>query len=348
MLDTNGFVASWNQGAERFKGYTASEIIGQHFSRFYTDEDRATHLPLRALTMARTEGKFDQEGWRVRKDGSRFWANVIIDPIRDASGNLVGYAKVTQDLTQRKRAAEALRVTEEQFRLLVRSVTDYAIFMIDPHGVITNWNTGAERIKGYRSSEIVGQHFSKLYTPEDRAAGSPARALEDARTTGHYSQEGWRLRKDGRRFWASVVIDPVLDDGGNLVGFAKVTRDVTDRLEAERILEETREALFQSQKMEAIGQLTGGVAHDFNNLLAAALGSLELMERRLPEGDIRLRAWHENAVAALKKGASLTQRMLSFARRQDLKPDAVNVRGVVDGLSDLIHAKRWVQRSSRH
>ena len=336
MLDTNGLVASWNQGAERFKGYTASEIIGQHFSRFYTEEDRKTDLPSRALVMARTEGKFEQEGWRVRKDGSRFWANVIIDPIRDADKNLVGYAKVTRDLTQRKLATETLRASEEQFRLLVQSVTDYAIFMLNPEGVITNWNSGAERIKGYNREEIVGQHFSKFYTPEDLATGLPARALEIARTTGRFAREGWRLRKDGRQFWASVVIDPVLDDDGKLVGFAKVTRDITERLEAEQTLERTREALFQSQKMEAIGQLTGGVAHDFNNLLSAALGSLELMERRLPESDTRLHALHQNAIAALKRGSSLTQRMLAFARRQDLKSDAVDVRDLVDGLSDLI------------
>jgi PAS domain S-box-containing protein len=336
MVDTNGLVASWNQGAERFKGYTASEIIGQHFSCFYTEEDRNTDLPSRALAMARTEGKFEQEGWRVRKDGSRFWAIFVIDPIRDADKDIVGYAIVTRDLTQRKLATETLRASEEQFRLLVQSVTDYAIYMLDTNGVITNWNSGAERIKGYNREEIVGQHFSQFYTPEDRATGLPARALEIARTTGRFARDGWRLRKDGRRFWASVVIDPVLDDDGKLVGFAKVTRDITERLEAEQTLEKTREALFQSQKMEAIGHLTGGVAHDFNNLLSAALGSLELMERRLPEGDARLHVLHQNAVAALKRGSSLTQRMLAFARRQDLKSDAIDVRALVDGLSDLI------------
>jgi PAS domain S-box-containing protein len=336
MVDTIGLVASWNQGAERFKGYTASEIIGQHFSCFYTEEDRATGLPARALAMARTEGKFEQEGWRVRKDRSRFWAIFVIDPVRDADKNIVGYAVVTRDLTQRKLATDTLRASEEQFRLLVQSVTDYAIFMLDTEGIITNWNSGAERIKGYHREEIVGQHFSKFYTPEDRATGLPARALEIARTTGRFARDGWRVRKDGARFWASVVIDPVLNDDGKLVGFAKVTRDITERLEAEQTLEKTREALFQSQKMEAIGHLTGGVAHDFNNLLAAALGSLELMERRLPEGDTRLGVLHQNAVAALKRGTSLTQRMLAFARRQDLKSDAIDVRALVDGLSDLI------------
>ena len=336
MLDTNGFVASWNQGAERFKGYTAAEIIGEHFSLFYTEDDRKTDVLSRALMVARTEGRFEQECWRVRKDGSRFWANVIIDPIRDEERNLVGYAQVTRDLTQRKLATETLRASEEQFRLLVQSVTDYAIYMLNPDGVITNWNSGAERIKGYSREEIVGQHFSKFYTPEDLATGLPARALESARTTGRFAKEGWRLRKDGSRFWASVVIDPVLDDDGKLVGFAKVTRDITERLAAEQTLEKTREALFQSQKMEAIGQLTGGMAHDFNNLLAAALGSLELMERRLPKGDARLKALHENAVAALKRGSSLTQRMLAFARRQDLKSGAIDLRALVEGMSDLL------------
>lgn len=335
MLDPDGHVASWNPGAERFKGYRAPEILGEHFSRFYTPEDQASGLPATALRTAREEGKFEHEGWRVRKDGIRFWASVIIDPVFDQDRNLVGYAKITRDLTERKRAETALNASEQQFRLLVQSVTDYAIFMLNPKGYVANWNSGAERIKGYTADEIVGAHFSRFYTAEDRAAGLPEKTLEIAIKEGRFAREGWRVRKDGSRFWASVVIDPIRTDDGTLIGFAKVTRDITERLEAERELEQTREALFQSQKMEAIGQLTGGVAHDFNNLLAAALGSLELMGKRLPANDARFHRLYHNAVAALQRGASLTQRMLAFARRQDLKADALEVRPLVDGIIEL-------------
>src|SRR5579863_10242557 len=167
MLDPTGRVVSWNAGAERFKGYRPDEIIGQHFSKFYTPEDRADDLPSRALATAAREGKFESEGWRVRKDGSRFWAHVVIDPIRAPDGELTGYAKITRDLTERGEALENLRRSEEQFRILIQGVSDYAIYMLDPYGTITNWNLGAERIKGYSAAEIIGKHFSQFYTEED-------------------------------------------------------------------------------------------------------------------------------------------------------------------------------------
>src|SRR5579859_4082968 len=219
MLDLDGNVVSWNPGAERFKGYTPAEIIGQHFSRFYTEEDRAAGRPAAALKLAAESGRFSAEGWRVRKDGGRFWASVIIDPIR-RDGALVGFVKVTRDMTEQRAAQLAALEAERRFRLLVQGVRDYAIFMLDTEGRVTNWNTGAERIKGYRASEIVGEHFSRFYTPEDIDDGAPIRALETAREKGRYEAEGWRRRKDGTRFWASVVIDAIYDDDGSLVGFA--------------------------------------------------------------------------------------------------------------------------------
>jgi PAS domain S-box-containing protein len=186
MLDTSGFVTSWNAGAQRFKGYEAAEIIGEHFSRFYTEEDRQSGLPERVLETAVREGRFESEGWRVRKDGSRFWAQVVVDAIREPSGNLIGFAKITRDLTERRAAEEALRRSEEQFRLLVQGVTDYAICMLDPEGRISSWNTGAQRIKGYVPDEIIGTHFSQFYTEEDRANGEPKRALETAAREGRF------------------------------------------------------------------------------------------------------------------------------------------------------------------
>ena len=279
LLDDSGHVTSWNRGAERFKGYTEGEIIGQHFSRFYTDEDKAIDLPATALRTAREEGRFEREGWRVRKDGTRFWAHVVIDPIRDSQGEVIGYAKITRDLSERRRAEEKLRASQEQFRLLVQGVTDYALYMLDLDGRVSSWNAGAERIKGYSHEEVVGQHFSQFYTPEDRQAGIPIKGLHEAAARGRWETEGWRVRKDGTRFWAHVVIDAIRDDSGQPIGFAKITRDITDRKSAERELEEARNALFQSQKMEAVGQLTGGVAHDFNNLLTVIIGGLDTLAR---------------------------------------------------------------------
>jgi PAS domain S-box-containing protein len=337
MLDPSGIITSWNAGAQRFKGYTPREIIGQHFSRFYTDKDRAENLPARALETSAREGKFEAEGWRVRKDGTRFWAHVVIDPIRDESGRLIGYAKITRDLTERKAAEETLRSSEQQFRLLVQGVTDYAIYMLSPEGLVTNWNAGAQRIKGYTAGEIVGRHFSQFYTPEDREQGKPEHALETAAREGRFESEGWRVRKDGSRFWSHVVIDAIHNDDGTLLGFAKITHDSTERKETQEALERAREALFQSQKMDAIGQLTGGVAHDFNNLLMAVLGSLELLRKRLPDDPQQLRLL-DNAIMGAKRGATLTQRMLSFARRQQMDACPIDLPELVRGMTDLLRS----------
>ena len=335
MLDPTGVVTSWNPGAQRFKGYSSAEIIGQHFSRFYTEEDRKSGLPARALETARREGTFESEGWRMRKDGTRFWAYVVIDPIRSPTGELIGYAKITRDLTERKKAEQKLRQSEEQFRLLVQGVTDYAIFLLDAQGRVSNWNVGAQRIKGYLPHEIVGRHFSQFYRDEDRKAGEPEKAPATAAREGRFEKEGWRVRKDGTEFWAHVVIDPIRSDTGELIGYAKVTRDITERRDAQQKLEKTREALVQSQKMEAIGHLTGGIAHDFNNLLMAVLGSLELIRKRLPD-DPKLMALLENAVQGAQRGTMLTKRMLAFARRQELKLERIDIPQLVRGMSDLL------------
>jgi PAS domain S-box-containing protein len=335
MLDPDGVVTSWNAGAQRFKGYTPQEIIGQNFSRFYTPEDIARGLPKRALEISAREGKFEAEGWRVRRDGTRFWAHVVIDPIRDLDGKLTGYAKVTRDLTERRAAEQALRRSEEQFRRLVQGVTDYAIYMLSPEGIVTNWNAGAQRIKGYAPHEIIGQHFSVFYTEEDRLRGDPQKGLEIAEREGRVEKEGWRLRKDGSRFWSNVVIDAIRNDDGSLLGFAKITRDVTERRDAQAALDQAREALFQSQKMDAIGQLTGGVAHDFNNLLMAIMGSLELLRRRLPD-EPQTRRLIDNALSGVQRGTTLTQRMLAFARRQQLDTKPLDLPTLVHGMTEFL------------
>jgi PAS domain S-box-containing protein len=239
-IDPKGYILSWNPGAERFKGYTADEIIGKHFSIFYPPERIAEGFPEHELREAARVGRFEDEGWRIRKDGSRFWANVVLTALHDASGRLIAYAKVTRDLSERREAEESLRISEERFRLLVQGVKDYAIFMLDPTGHVTTWNDGAQRIKGYTADEIIGKHFSIFYTPEDLASGKPARELEVATRTGVYEEEGWRLRRDGSRLWASVLITALRVDG-RLAGFAKVTRDLTERRAAqERALDDAR------------------------------------------------------------------------------------------------------------
>ncbi len=327
MLSPEGIVNSWNAGAQRFKGYSADEIIGRHFSTFYSEYDRADGLPERALATARANGKFEDEGWRVRKDGTTFWASVVIDPIYDPAGALLGYAKITRDITERKKAAEQLHASEERFRLLVQGVTDYAIYMLSPTGIVTNWNAGARRIKGYEEAEVLNTHFSRFYVPDDAADGAPMRALARAIKDGRYESEGWRVRKDGTRFWAHVVIDPIYDQLGKLLGFAKVTRDITERRDAAQQLERANAALFQSQKLEAIGKLTGGVAHDFNNLLSVIVNGLGILQRRLVEpDDVRILDAMTRAAA---RGATLTQQLLTFARRQPLKQDNLNLNEVI-------------------
>lgn len=337
MIDPDGIITSWNAGARRFKGYEEAEILGQHFSRFYTEEDRKSGLPQRALDTALREGRFEGEGWRVRKDGTRFWSSVVIDPIRDPSGKLLGFAKITRDLTDRKMAEETLKQSEQQFRLLVQSVTDYAIFMLTPEGRVSNWNPGAQRIKGYLPEEVIGQHFSIFYTPEDREAQLPQRTLDIAVREGRFENKGWRQRKDGTRFLAHVVVDPIWGETGTLLGFAKITRDITETALAQQTLEKTREALFQAQKMQAIGQLSGGIAHDFNNLLTVILGNLEIVRKRVGD-EPRLTRLLDNATQGALRGVSLTQRMLAFARRQELKAEPVQIPALVEGIMGLLRS----------
>ncbi|WP_375542320.1 PAS domain S-box protein [Paraburkholderia sp. CNPSo 3274] len=334
FLDPGGHISSWNAGAERFKGYRAEEIIGHHFSVFYTREDREAGLPERALRTALVEGKFEQEGWRQRKDGTRFWASVVLDPIFDQAGEHVGFVKITRDISERKAAQEALLESERRFRLLVQGVTDYALFMLSPEGIVTNWNAGAQRIKGYTETEIVGRHFSCFYTEEDREKGKPAATLIRASAEGRSEQEGWRVRKDGTRFWAHVVVDAIRDAQGKLLGFAKITRDVTERRQAAEALERANAQLFQAQKLEAIGQLTGGVAHDFNNLLAVISSGLDVLATQ-PPAHVTAKML-ESMRRAVTRGATLTQQLLSFARQQPLHPEVCDIATVIEGFHSML------------
>lgn len=335
LLDLEGHVISWNTGAERFKGYTAEEIIGRHFSCLYTEEDRAAGMPARALAIAAEQGKYEVEGLRVRKDGSRFWASIVIDPVLDASGKLIGYAKVTRDLTDKKAAEQALFESEQRFRLLVQGVRDYAIYMLDPDGCVTDWNSGAVLIKGYASNEIIGRHFSCFYTQEDRERGEPERGLASALQHNTFQNEGWRIRKDGTRFWASIVIDPIYSETGKLIGFAKVTRDITERKRAQDELDRQRDILSHAQKLEAIGRITGGVAHDFNNLLTIIRSAAELLGMASLPAEKRSR-YVGIIVETAERAALLTQQLLAFAREQPLHPEVFDIVARIQGLMHVI------------
>ncbi len=290
MLDPTGIVLTWNAGAERFKGYRAEEIIGQHFSVFYTPEARASELPSHELKVASETGEFEDEGWRVRKDGTLFWASVVITAMRDTNGELVGFAKVTRDLTQRRAHEEDLRRSEERFRLLIEGVAEYAIFMLDPNGHVATWNSGAERIKGYTAAEILGRHFSIFYPPETKDSGWPDHELQVAAATGSFTDIGWRLRKDGTTFWANVTITALRDHAGKLLGFAKLTRDLTEakRMEAMESVNQQREEMLDAERSARISaqrstrlkdEFLATLSHELRTPLSAILGWTQVLLR---------------------------------------------------------------------
>lgn len=267
MLTADGHIASWNAGARKLKGYEADEIIGRHFSIFYPEEQVQRGWPDEELRRAAADGRFEDEGWRVRKDGTQFWANVIITALRDDRDQLVGFAKVTRDYTERRKQEESLRASEVRLRLLIESAVDYAIFMLDTNGYVRTWNTGAQRIKGYTEKDIVGQHFSRFYPPESNARRWPEYELQMAREHGRFEDEGWRVRKDGTQFWANVIITSVYDEQRTLIGFAKVTRDLTER---DRV-----RALQRSE--EHTDQFLAMLGHELRNPLGSMSNAAQVL-----------------------------------------------------------------------
>src|ERR1051326_5917220 len=273
LMGTDGEIRTWNRGAARIFGYEAGEAIGRNFRMFYSEEDLANNKPGHELEVAERDGRIEDESLRTRKDGTRFWVNTVITALRNPDGSLRGFAKVTRDLTKRREAEEQVRQSEEMFRLLVANVQDYAIFMLDPNGYIASWNAGAHRIKGYTAEEIIGKHFSIFYPEEDIRSGKPPRELQIARDYGVYEEEGWRLRKDGSRFWANVIITAVHDETGRLRGFAKVTRDITERKQAEetqRALLQQREARLTAEEERRRAEASFRVAQEANREIGRA------------------------------------------------------------------------------
>jgi PAS domain S-box-containing protein len=335
LLGPEGDIRSWNQGAERTMGYLADEIIGSSFSRFYGPEDLAAHKPEFELEVAARDGRIEDEGWRIRKDGTRFWANTVITALRNSAGAVTGFAKVTRDLSLRREAEEQLRESEEIFRLLVSSVKEYAIFLLDPDGNVATWNAGAQRIKGYAPNEIIGRHFSAFYSEEDIRNRKPERELEIAIREGSVEDEGWRIRKDGTRFWANVVITAVLDRHGRLRGFAKVTRDLTERRRAEetqRALLEQREARMiaedERRRAEAASraereanrakdEFLMTLSHELRTPMTSILGWSRLLGNMSPHD-----AAFRDAIAAIGRSAELQARLID---------DVLDVSRIVSG-----------------
>jgi PAS domain S-box-containing protein len=322
VLTPEGNIASWSAGARQLKGYEASEIVGRHFSVFYPEEAVARRWPETELERAAADGRFEDEGWRLRKDGSRFWANVVITALRDEDGVLRGFAKVTRDLTERRQQEERLRLSEERFRLLVEGVRDYAIFMLDPDGRIVTWNAGAEQLKGYAASEIIGRHFSTFYPAEAIRSNWPETELDGARRLGRFEDEGWRIRKDGTRFWANVVITAVRDQSGELRGFAKVTRDLTNRVMVEKLEEQARR----------MNEFIAMLAHELRNPLAPIRNAAGLLAR-FPDDAQRV-AWAAGIVE--RQTGQLTRLVDDLLDASRITSGKLTVERVPIDLADVV------------
>ena len=325
VLDPKGRIMTWSAGGQRIKGYDADEIIGRHFSVFYTREAIESGWPDHELKVAAAEGRFEDEGWRVRKDGSQFWANVIITALRDENGKLVGYSKITRDQTERRLTEEALRQTEERFRLLVDGVSDYAIYMLNPDGIVSSWNSGAERIKGYSSEEIIGKHFSRFFIAQDIEAGKPWEELATARRTGRAEDEGWRLKKNGERFWAHVVVTALRDSAGHMRGFAKVTQDLTERRYVQN-LEKTA---------ENVSAFISLLTHELRNPLAPIRTAIQVLGN-MPDSDSARRDLHQT----IDRQSALLTRILD-----DMMDVARVAQGKITIEKKLVDITEVVQRA---
>jgi PAS domain S-box-containing protein len=342
VMSADGKIAEWNDCATDMFGWARDEALGRTMAELIIPERfRAAHTEgLRHFLETGQEGYLRRrvELPAIHRSGREFPAEVRISPI-DLDGT-TAFVGCLRDLSARRALQQELHEAERQFRILVESITDYGIYMLDSEGRVTTWNSGAQRIKGYRAEEIIGQHFSRFYTEEDREAGVPAENLRRAAEQGKVLTEGWRVRKDGSRFAANIVVEAIRDAAGRLVGYAKITRDVTAQREAQEQLERAREQLLQAGKMEAIGQLTGGVAHDFNNLLTIIIGNLAIAEREIEAFESgpasRLRRSLASAERGAQRATMLTQRLLAFSRRQLLDPRPLDLNKLIVAEADFM------------
>jgi PAS domain S-box-containing protein len=345
LLDVNGYIRTWNDGAKRIKGYSSTEIIGKHFSIFYTAEDLNEKKPERELKIAIETGKYEEEGWRVKKNGSLFWVSVVITALFNEQNKHIGFSKVTRDLTERREYDEALRQSEERYRFLVEQVTDYGIFMLDEKGRIASWNEGARKIKGYNAQEIIGKYFSIFYPEEEIIKGKPQYELKIARQTGKYEEEGWRLRKDGSRFWANIVITATYNREGVLMGYSKVTRDLTERKESEKALRDSYEKYRMlsdelkikntelSNANKELEQFTSIVSHDLQEPIRTIKSFLQLIELKLNKGEVeQLNQYISKSINAANRMRELIQNLLQYAQLNKVEPveEIINVHELVN------------------
>jgi PAS domain S-box-containing protein len=308
ILDPAGQIATWNPGAERIHGYAAADIVGRHVSVLHLEDDVHAGACEQALELASRQGRYRHEGWRLGKDGARIWASEVLTALRDDGDALTGFGVVIRDLTERRRTEEARAASEARTRLLIESVQDYAIFMLDPDGNVASWNPGAQRIKGYRADEIIGSHFSRFYPPEEIRAGKCEHELACAARTGRFEDEGWRLRQDGTRFWANVVISAVRDHDGTLVGFAKITRDLTERKQVE---EETAARLAAEKANRTKDEFLAMLGHELRNPLAPIVSALQLLKLR---GDHKSAREHQIIERQVNQMIRLVDDLLDVSR----------------------------------
>lgn len=357
MLDTEGNILTWNEGATKLTGYRPSEIIGKHFSLFYIPEDLESKKPERELRIAMETGKYEEEGWRVKKNGTLFWANIVLTALFNGENKLIGFSKVTRDLSEKREIDEKIKASEERYRAIVEQVKDYGIFMMDEEGRIISWNEGAKRIKGYAEEDIIGKYFSIFYPEEDILNGKPAMELKVAKATGKYEEEGWRLRKDGSRFWANVIITAVYNRQGGHIGFSKVTRDLTERKESEKALKASNEKykrlaeelkvlneelVFTNQELQ---QFTSIASHDLQEPARTVKSFLKLIEMRLQEKKYDdVESYIGKSIAATDRMRELIKSLLNYAQlsRYDIIEERVNVtelfNGVIQNLKELIES----------
>jgi PAS domain S-box-containing protein len=324
LLDPSGHITSWNKGAERIKGWTAEEIIGQHFSILYYEADRAADLPNISLQRAAADGEYQECGYRVRKDGSRFFANVNIHTLYDENGGIIGYGKITRDITEKNETEIRLFASESRLHSLIETIVD-GVITIDEKGTIQSYNQACVRLFGYDASEVLGHNVSMLMPDPYQSAHDGY--ISNYRKSGHakligIGREVVGKRKDGSTFPMELAVGET--HAGNEYAFVGIIRDITERKEAEK----AREQLRQSQRMEAIGQLTGGIAHDFNNLLAIILGNLDFMQERIPKTD-PLQEFIMPSISAAEHGSELTQQLLAFGRKQTLQPQSIEINGLL-------------------
>jgi PAS domain S-box-containing protein len=295
LIDTSGHIVGWHAGAPNLTGYSSGEVIGLHIAHFFTPEDNKRSWPQHVLAMAQAQGRVEVEGWRVRRDGSRFWASAVVTALRDSDGKLQGFATLTRDMTEKQRQDAALRESEERFRSLVEGVSDYAIVTLDLDGNVTSWNAGARYLNGYEPDEIIGSHFSRLFTPEDNQRGWPQHELEVAKDRGRFEDEGWRARKDGSHFWASVVVTALRNSAGDLVGYSKITRDLTERHRREEALTQSEERLRKQTEglgdaVQRMRDYIAVVAHELRN----SLWPIQLAASRMAKGDFDPHLEHQS------------------------------------------------------